>query len=102
AGQHARRSARKNPAAIQRAVSPMQWDFPQPFTLRLTVAPEEIDEYEHGNNAAYVRWLDRCAWAHSTALGISIEDCKRMDRGMAVMRSHLEYLAPAFEGDRSE
>jgi acyl-CoA thioester hydrolase len=80
-------------------MSQIQWDFPQPFTLRLQVVPEEIDEYEHVNNAAYVRWLDRCAWAHSTALGISIEDCKRIDRGMAVLRSQLEYLAPAFEGD---
>ncbi len=57
---------------------------------------DEIDDYQHVNNAAYVRWLDRCAWAHSTALGISIEDCKRMDRGMAVLRSQLDYLAPAF------
>lgn len=77
----------------------IQWDFPQPFTLSLQVAQEEIDDYDHVNNAAYVRWLDRCAWAHSTALGISIEDCKRIDRGMAVLRSQLEYLAPAFAGD---
>jgi acyl-CoA thioester hydrolase len=76
-----------------------QWDFPQPFTLQLRVIPEEIDEYEHVNNAAYVRWLDRCAWAHSTALGISVEDCKRIDRGMAVLHSQLEYLAPAFLDD---
>jgi acyl-CoA thioester hydrolase len=76
-----------------------QWDFPQPFTLRLVVAPEEIDDYQHVNNAVYLRWLDRCAWAHSTALGISVDDCKRIDRGMAVRESHLEYLAPAFLGD---
>lgn len=76
-----------------------QWDFPDPFLLPLVVVPEEIDEYQHVNNAAYVRWLDRCAWAHSSALGLSIEDCKRMDRGMAVRQSQLEYLAPAFDGD---
>jgi acyl-CoA thioester hydrolase len=63
------------------------------------VAADEIDEYRHVNNAAYMRWLDRCAWAHSTALGISIEDCHRMDRGMAVRRSQLDYLAPAFLDD---
>jgi len=76
-----------------------QWDFPQPFTLRLVVVPDEIDDYQHVNNAVYLRWLDRCAWAHSTALGISIDDCKRIDRGMAVRQSQLEYLAPAFLGD---
>jgi acyl-CoA thioester hydrolase len=46
-----------------------------------------------------VRWLDRCAWAHSTALGLSIDDCLRIDRGMAVRRSELDYLAPAFLDD---
>lgn len=60
---------------------------------------DEIDDYQHVNNAEYVRWLDRCAWAHSAALGISVDDCKRMDRGMAVLRSQLEYLAPAFLDD---
>jgi acyl-CoA thioester hydrolase len=77
----------------------IQWDSPNPFTLQLTVASEEIDEYRHVNNAAYVRWLDRCAWAHSTALGLSIDDCLRLDRGMAVRRSELDYLAPAFLDD---
>ena len=81
---------------LRTADAPFQWDFPEPFTLRLIVASDEIDDYNHVNNAAYVRWLDRCAWAHSTALGISIEDCKRMDRGMAVLRSQLEYLAAAY------
>jgi acyl-CoA thioester hydrolase len=78
----------------------VQWDFPNPFTLQLIVANEEIDDYQHVNNAAYVRWLDRCAWAHSTALGVSIEDCKRMDRGMAVLRSEIDYLAPAYLDER--
>jgi len=77
----------------------LQWDFPDPFTLQLVVANEEIDDYNHVNNAAYVRWLDRCAWAHSTALGLSIEDCQRLDRGMAVRRSEFDYLAPGFLGD---
>lgn len=84
---------------MRTADTPFQWDFADPFTLRLIVAADEIDDYQHVNNAAYVRWLDRAAWAHSTALGISIEDCKRMDRGMAVLRSQLEYLAPAFLND---
>ena len=78
----------------------VEWDLPQPFTLQLVVAHDEIDDYDHVNNAEYVRWLDRCAWAHSTALGVSIEDCKRIDRGMAVLRSELDYLSPAFLDDR--
>jgi acyl-CoA thioester hydrolase len=71
-----------------------------PFVLSHVVVADEIDEYNHVNNAAYIRWLDRCAWAHSASLGISIQDCQRIDRGMAVRRSLIDYLAPAFLGDR--
>ena len=71
-----------------------------PFTLHHVVVADEIDDYNHVNNAAYIRWLDRCAWAHSAFLGISIQDCQRIDRGMAVRRSLIDYLAPAFLGDR--
>jgi acyl-CoA thioester hydrolase len=74
----------------------IEWDHPDPFAIPVVVIDSEIDEYRHVNNAAYVRWLDRCAWAHSAALGISLDDCLRMDRGMAVRRSELDYLAPAF------
>jgi acyl-CoA thioester hydrolase len=77
----------------------VEWDQPEPFTLPLVVIDSEIDEYRHVNNAAYVRWLDRCAWAHSAALGISLDECLRIDRGMAVRRSELDYLAPAFIDD---
>lgn len=70
-----------------------------PFTLRHVVVIDEIDEYNHVNNAAYIRWLDRCAWAHSAFLGVTVEDCQRIDRGMAVRRSLIDYLAPAFLGD---
>ena len=78
---------------------PVIWDFAQPFTLPVIVVAEEIDEYEHVNNAAYIRWLDRCAWAHSASVGLTVSDCRRIDRGMAVRRSVIEYLAPAFLGD---
>jgi acyl-CoA thioester hydrolase len=78
----------------------IEWDHSDPFVIPIVVIDAEIDEYRHVNNAAYVRWLDRCAWAHSAALGISLDDCLRMDRGMAVRRSELEYLAPAFIDER--
>ena len=92
-------STRERKVALVTVDALFQWDFALPFTLPLIVATEEIDDYRHVNNAAYVRWLDRCAWAHSAAAGISIEDCKGLDRGMAVRRSQLEYLAPAFLND---
>ena len=75
------------------------WDLPLPHVESLTVQPAEIDAYRHVNNAVYVTWLDRSAWAHSAALGMPIERCLEIDRGMAVRRSLILYLRPAVLGD---
>ena len=75
------------------------WDLPAPFVARLAVAAEDIDAYEHVNNSVYVTWFDRSAWEHSAALGLPIEACLELDRGMAVLRSVIAYLRPAVLGD---
>lgn len=73
--------------------------LPDPYVGRHRVAAEEIDAYGHVNNAHYVRWLDRVAWDHSTALGITPERCLTSRRGMAVRHSRLDYLAALIESD---
>ncbi len=75
------------------------WDLPAPFVARLAVAAADIDAYEHVNNSVYVTWFDRSAWEHSAALGLPIEACLELDRGMAVLRSVIAYLRPAVLGD---
>lgn len=75
------------------------WDLPRPYIATLAVAPQDIDAYEHVNNAVYVTWLDRAAWLHSAALGLPIEKCLELDRGMAVVRSVIAYLRPALAND---
>ena len=32
----------------------IHWDYPQPYTLGMTVAREDIDGLEHTNNTVYV------------------------------------------------
>jgi acyl-CoA thioester hydrolase len=75
------------------------WDLPIPFFAMLEVAPADIDAYDHVNNAVYMTWFDRAAWQHSAALGLPIEKCLQLDRGMAVLRSVIVYLRPAVIGD---
>jgi acyl-CoA thioester hydrolase len=75
------------------------WDLPTPYLALLAVAPADIDAYEHVNNAVYMTWFDRAAWEHSAALGLPIEKCLQLDRGMAVLRSVIAYLHPAVLGD---
>ena len=60
---------------------------------------EEIDEYDHVNNTVYLQWLDRIAWAHSAKLGLPIERCLALRRGMAVRHSRVDYLEAAQLGD---
>jgi acyl-CoA thioester hydrolase len=78
------------------------WDLPHPHSVRLAVARADIDAYGHVNNSVYMSWFDRAAWEHSAALGLPIEKCLQLDRGMAVLRSVIAYLKPAVLGDRIE
>ncbi|WP_114418770.1 acyl-CoA thioesterase [Marinospirillum perlucidum] len=80
----------------------MSWDLPQPFILPLVIGPEAIDHYGHVNNAEYLRFIERVSWEHSRHLGLTLEDYRRLDRAMVVVRHELDYLAPAYEGDELE
>jgi acyl-CoA thioester hydrolase len=70
--------------------------------VRISVAPSDVDELSHVNNAVYVRWIQQAAVEHSRAVGWSVEDY--LARGAAfLVRSHqVEYLRPALAGDRVE
>lgn len=70
--------------------------LPSPFIGTHRVTAEEIDDYDHVNNAVYLRWLDRVAWAHSAELGLPIDACLTMRRGMAVRHTRLDYLQAVF------
>lgn len=61
--------------------------------------PEDIDAYEHVNNAVYLTWLDRAAWSHSAALGVPLERCVALRRGMAAQRIQIEYRRAAVRDD---
>jgi acyl-CoA thioester hydrolase len=63
------------------------------------VAAEEIDEYEHVNNTVYLQWLDRIAWAHSADLGLPLDQCLTIRRGMAVRHTRVDYLEAAVLND---
>jgi acyl-CoA thioester hydrolase len=81
---------------------PDGWDLPEPFIVTRVAARDEIDGYGHVNNAVYVAWLDSCAWAHATALSLGPDACRRLNRGMAVWRTQINYLSAAVESDTVE
>jgi acyl-CoA thioester hydrolase len=73
--------------------------LPLAFTSTHLVAAEEIDEYAHVNNTVYLRWLDGIAWAHSMKLGLPLERCLALRRGMAVRHTRVDYLEAALLAD---
>jgi len=76
------------------------WELPEPFCLELEVRTDDIDAYGHVNNAVYLTWLDRTAWAHSAALGMPLERCLQLRRGMAAHRIEIDYLSAAHAAER--
>ena len=72
----------------------MAWDYPDPFTLPAQPQLGDIDGLQHTNNAVYVRWCEKIAWAHSESLGLALADYQRLDRAMAIRRGEYDYLLP--------
>ena len=70
------------------------FSLPAPFTCSWHITPALIDHYGHVNNVAYVKQIETVAWLHSNNLGLSIEQYKALDRGMAIRTHHLEYHHP--------
>jgi len=79
-------------------VSP--WDFLHPHVIELAVRAADIDAYGHVNNSVYLTWLDQVAWSHSAALGVPLEECLRLRRGMAAQRLEIDYLRAAFAAEQ--
>ena len=78
----------------------MNWDLSNPFTRNVTVRAADIDGLGHTNNACYVVWCEACAWAHSQALGLTVTDYQRLNRGVAIQRAEYSYAQPSFAGDQ--
>jgi acyl-CoA thioester hydrolase len=78
---------------------PAAFDFAAAHVIELQVQAEDIDAYDHVNNAVYLSWLDRAAWSHSARLGVPIERCVALRRGMAAQRIEIDYLRAAVRND---
>lgn len=78
----------------------MPWDYPDPFTLPLVPAADDIDGLNHTNNGTYVRWCEQIGWAHSGKMGLGMADYQRLDRAMAIRRAEYDYLLPTLRDDR--
>lgn len=74
-------------------------EFPDAFGMRFTVTEADLDGFSHVNNAVYLRWLDTVVWEHTRAVGLCESTCRQLNRGMAVARHEIDYIASAYAGD---
>ncbi len=70
------------------------------FEYQHTVMADEIDEQGHANNVAFVTWMQAAAIAHTKVLGLSSEKYKQLGAGWVVRSHTIDYLQPAFAGDK--
>ncbi len=75
------------------------FEHPAPHVVELEVGDQDIDAYGHVNNAVYLTWFDRAAWSHSAALGVPLERCLSLRRGMAALRTEVDFERAALRGD---
>lgn len=75
------------------------WNHADPFTTDWKIGPTDIDHYGHVNNVAYLTQLEKTAWAHTNALGLTLDDYRELDRAMVIKRHELNYLQACHEGD---
>ena len=69
------------------------------YRYELTVPREAEDQNGHVNNVEYLRWMQNAAIEHSVTAGCT--DATRAIGATWVVRLHkIEYLKPAFAGDR--
>lgn len=74
--------------------------MPRVLVQSLTVPESAIDVNGHVNNLAYLQWMQDSAIEHSTALGWPVERYRQVGAGWVVRSHYIEYLRPAFAGER--
>ncbi|MEL7492128.1 MAG: thioesterase family protein [Pseudomonadota bacterium] len=75
------------------------WPVARPFVQPRKAVAADIDDFNHVNNVRYIDWAMETAWAHSNALGFTMEDYKRIGVGCVVWNHNFDYKAPVLEGD---
>ncbi|CAN5904157.1 thioesterase family protein [soil metagenome] len=69
------------------------------FEHTITVAPEDLDELEHVNNAVYLSYVEACGRGHSEREGLTL-DVFRAHGAVPIIRRHeITYYRPAKLGD---
>ncbi|MCY4263830.1 MAG: thioesterase [Gammaproteobacteria bacterium] len=75
------------------------WDRTNPFIIEVQAEARHMDGYGHVSTHNFVQWMIECAFAHSSALGLSEVSCRDMARGMVVIHFEVNLVGSAYEGN---
>jgi acyl-CoA thioester hydrolase len=70
------------------------------YSKHFEVPADTIDQQGHVSNLAYVTWMQDVAIEHSAAAGWPMDRYLALGAGWVVRSHFIEYLRPAFAGDR--
>lgn len=70
------------------------------FELTWSIGVDDIDELGHVSNLRYLSWVQEVAKRHSVAVGFDHGRYVELGAVFVVRRHELDYLLPAFEGER--
>ena len=71
------------------------------YRYEFTVPADALDENGHVNNVRYVQWMQEAAVRHYESIG-GIPPTQAIGATWVVRSHNIEYLRPAFAGDRIE
>jgi acyl-CoA thioester hydrolase len=71
------------------------------YSYEFTVPSDALDENGHVNNVRYVQWMQEAAVRHYESIG-GIPLTQAIGATWVVRSHNIEYLRPAFAGDRIE
>jgi len=77
----------------------LNWDYPNPHSVKVQVHGDDIDQLGHANNRVYLNWIMTAAYAHSERLGLSVNDYLNIGVAMVAKRHELNYVAATFVND---
>lgn len=69
------------------------------YEFRVEATPADVDRNGHVNNVVYIQWMQDAAIAHARASGCT-KASQAAGATWVVRTHHVEYLSPAFAGDK--
>jgi len=70
------------------------------YRMQIIASETDIDELGHVSNIAYVRWIQEVAKVHSASIGYDHPTYQRIGGVFVVYKYVIEYLTPAYIGEK--